>query len=193
MTPLTILGGNYGEATTFNNRDQVVGFSENTTKDPTCVTPRVLEFKPVIWQKDEDNVDIQELPTVSGDPDGVANGINDEGQATGQSGNCAMGFNASFHAVLWQPGQPKSSNDDDRAQWTATDLGSLGGKINNAGADINNRGQVVGKSGVRGDNTFHAFLWQDDVMRDLGTLPDDFSSTGDGINDEGQVVGGSST
>ncbi len=36
---------------------------------------------------------------------------------------------------------------------------------------MNNRDQVVGVSGLPGNTTYHAFLWQHGVMRDLGTLP----------------------
>jgi len=50
---------------------------------------------------------------------------------------------------------------------------------------------VVGASGLPGDTTFHAFLWQNGVMRDLGTLPGDVASAAIGINSKGQVVGGS--
>jgi probable HAF family extracellular repeat protein len=171
----------------------VVGLAENTTRDPTCVAPQVLQGRPVIWHKDWDNDDVQELPTISGDPDGQANAINDKGQVTGISGNCEVwhSVGGAFHAVLWQRGEVESQNDNDHAHWTVTDLGSLGGTMNNVGVDINNQGQVVGNSNLRGDKTFHVFLWQDGVMRDLGTLPGDSSSAADGINDEGQVVGGS--
>ena len=54
---------------------------------------------------------------------------------------------------------------------------------------INDRGQVVGYSGVPGDVAFHAFFWQNGVMTDLGTLAGDFMSTANGINNRGQVVG----
>jgi len=48
---------------------------------------------------------------------------------------------------------------------------------------------VVGLSDLPGDTTFHAFLWQNGVMRDLGTLPGDVASLADAINSKGQVVG----
>ena len=47
MTPLPTLGGNNGAAFQINNRGQAVGGAENTTHDPTCVAPQVLQFKPV--------------------------------------------------------------------------------------------------------------------------------------------------
>jgi probable HAF family extracellular repeat protein len=76
----------------------------------------------------------------------------------------------------------------------ATDLGNLGGALNNLAHDINNRGQVVGESDLAGDQTTHAFLWTAATkMQDLGTVNDavdnDSFSLGLGINDKGQIVG----
>ena len=48
---------------------------------------------------------------------------------------------------------------------------------------------MTGNSDLLGDATYHAFLWQNDVMTDLGTLAGDYSSYGNSINDEGQIVG----
>ncbi len=169
MTPLPTLGGNNGAGFEINNRGQSVGGAENTTPDPTCVAPQVLQFKPVI----RENGAIRELPTFPGDPDGFGTVINDKGQAAGVSGICANPF---LHALLWQNG-------------TANYLGNLGGTMNNLPTEINEQGQVVGRSDLPGDTTSHAFLWQNGVMTDLGTLPGDFSSEADGINSEGQVVG----
>jgi probable HAF family extracellular repeat protein len=169
MTPLPTLGGNNSFAIDINNRGQATGLAENTTPDPTCVAPQVLQFKPVIWEKGE----VQELPTLSGDPDGVAGAMNDQGQAVGWSGTCSD----QLHVALWQNG-------------TVTDLGNLGGTKNNTAGDINNQGQVVGLSDLPGDTTYHAFLWtKDSGIRDLGTLPGDFSSLLFGINNKGQAAG----
>jgi probable HAF family extracellular repeat protein len=168
-TPLPTLGGNNGFAAGVNSRGQVVGMAENSTPDPTCEAPQVLQFKPVVWEKGR----VQELRSLIGDSEGIAVTINDHGQIAGYSGSCTT----PFHAVLWQNG-------------TVTDLGSLGGTVNLPG-DINNQGQVSGLSNLPGDAAFHAFLWHNGVMTDLGTLPGDVSSSGDGINNKGQVVGGS--
>jgi probable HAF family extracellular repeat protein len=81
-----------------------------------------------------------------------------------------------MHAVLWKNQSP-------------TDLGNLGGALNNVAYAINNRGQVVGASDLAGDNTGHGFFWQNGVITDLGTLPGDFWSFAFSINDRGQVVG----
>lgn len=177
MIPLPTLGGNNGFAQGLNDRDDVPGGAENTTQDPTCIPPQVLQSKPVVWERGE----IQELPTFAGDTIGAAHDLNDNGQATGWSGNCPMTL---FHALLWENGR-------------AIYLGNLGGTINTQGLGINNRGQVAGFGDLAGNTTFHAFLWkkafpwEKGVMTDLGTLPGDVASAADGLNNETQVVGGS--
>jgi probable HAF family extracellular repeat protein len=57
---------------------------------------------------------------------------------------------------------------------------------------VNNRGQVAGHSDLKGNTTFHGFLWTDaSGMVDLGALPGDPTSLANGINDAGLVVGAS--
>lgn len=132
---------------------------------------------------------IHELPTYGGDPDGVAQEINDNGGVVGGSGTCAT-FNTNFlynlvpvHALLWEKGK-------------AIDLGNLGGQTGQAGGniayDVNSQDQVVGNSDLPGDTTFHAFLWTKSTgMQDLGTLSGDVASVSISINDAGTVVGAS--
>jgi probable HAF family extracellular repeat protein len=168
MTALPTLGGNNGVAAAINNRGQVAGTAETSTLDATCAPPLVLQFEPVIWERGQI---FRQLPTVSGDPDGIADGINDNGQAVGWTGPCFP-----VHAVLWENGK-------------ATDLGSLGGAVFNIASTINNRGQVVGQSDLPGDTTHHAFFWEDGVMTDLGTLLGDVVSVALSINNRTQVVG----
>jgi probable HAF family extracellular repeat protein len=185
MIQLPTLGGNNGVAMAISDRGEVAGFAENSTPDTGCPAPQVLHFMPVVWK----NGAIHKLPTFGGDPDGVAQQINDNGEVVGGSGTCAT-FNVNFlynlvpvHALLWEKGK-------------VTDLGNLGGKTGQAGGniayDINNQGQVVGNSDLRGDKTFHAFLWTRKTgMQDLGTLPGDVASFSISINDAGSAVGGS--
>jgi probable HAF family extracellular repeat protein len=71
------------------------------------------------------------------------------------------------------------------AQYSITDLGTLGGDLSFA-VDINNRGQVVGASDS------HAVLWENGKITELGTLGG-FGSAAGGINNRGQVVGRSTT
>jgi probable HAF family extracellular repeat protein len=184
MTPLPTLGGNNGVAAAVNNQGQVVGWSENTVHDPTCVAPQVLQFEAVIWGPSAGQM--QQLPPLAGDSDTAATAINDKGQAVGISGTCdnAVGAYSAKHAVLWENG-------------TVVDIGSLGGAGWNTPVAINNRGQVAGFSDLPGDVSggvltpnFHAFLWTGEGgIRDLGTLPGDSISEATGINDQGQIVG----
>src|ERR1700722_3683237 len=44
MTPLPTLGGNNAIAFGINNQGQVAGAAENSTRDPSCVAPQVLDF-----------------------------------------------------------------------------------------------------------------------------------------------------
>ena len=179
---LPTLGGPNGAANQINNTGHAVGTAENSTPDYGCPYPQVLEFKPVVWYGGH----IQKLPTVVGDPDGIAFAINRAGQIVGGSGVCSA-FTITtltnlfpLHALLWEKGK-------------ITDLGSLGGSGyggGNLALNINNLGQVVGNSDLPGDQANHAFLWSKGKgMQDLGTLPGDQFSVGIGINDSGKVAG----
>jgi uncharacterized membrane protein len=86
MNPLPTLRGNNGLATKINNRGEAAGTAENDMPDSTCPSggPQYYQFKPVVWR----NRAVQELPTYSGDPDGLAQAINDVGQVAGASGEC---------------------------------------------------------------------------------------------------------
>jgi len=174
MDSLGTLGGNNSAAVAANNRGLIVGLAENSTLDPNCIPPQVLDYKPVVWRGDT----IHELPLMAGDANGGAVAVNDKNQVVGATGMCGSGPPGAIpvHAVLWQNG-------------SVTDLGSLGGAVNNFAYAINNPGQIVGVSDLPGDSTGHAFLWQKGVMTDLGTLPGDFLSIVYGINNKGQVVG----
>jgi probable HAF family extracellular repeat protein len=171
MIPLPTLGGYNGGAAGVNDQGEVVGAAENTTSDPTCVPPQIRQIEPVIWRAGR----IHQLPNFPGDTVGAAHAINDKGQITGWSGNCAMTL---VHAVLWENGR-------------AIYLGSLGGTGDTEGLGINNQGQVVGYGYLAGNTTYDAFLWRNGVMTDLGTLPGDVASGALAINSKGQVVGGS--
>ena len=70
--------GSNGAASQINDFGMIVGTSENGETDSTCpgaaVSPQTIEFKPVVWMKPFpwSQVRLQELPTVEGDPDGIA-------------------------------------------------------------------------------------------------------------------------
>jgi probable HAF family extracellular repeat protein len=208
MIPLPTLGGTNSGYGQINNRGQLAGYAENSTRDPDgCAVavngtgPQVLDFEPVIWGPRPSQ--IRELHTLPGDTVGVAFWINDRGQAVGMSGLCQNtvlpGPSAAPHAVLWD------SNGSVR------DLGNLGGTSNpavlgvgNAAFVINNSDEVTGVSALPESKgagcpgappnplcfPFHPFLWTRETgMRDLGVLPGDFVGAGLGMNNAGEVVG----
>jgi probable HAF family extracellular repeat protein len=171
MRALPTVGGNNGQASAVNDSAQVVGYAENGAVDSTCpagVTNNRVDL-PVLWNKGK----AQALPTIGSDPDGVAFGINNQGQAVGYSGTCT----AANFAVLWENG-------------TATPLADLGtpGAIAYA---INGHNQIVGQA-VNSDGTALAAIWQNNTVTALGgLLPGDVASFATSINNRGQAVGSS--
>jgi len=171
MSALPTVGGNNGQASAINNKGQVAGYAENGVVDSTCppgITNNRIDL-PVVWDKGK----AQALPTIGSDPDGVAFGINNQGQAVGYSGTCT----AANEAVVWENG-------------IATALPDLGYPSAIAFA-INSHGQIVGQA-VNSDGTALAALWQNNTVTSLGPLlPGDVSSFATSINNRGQVVGSS--
>jgi hypothetical protein len=110
-----------------NNRGEVAGYAENTTRDPECLVaapngtgPQVFDYEAVIWGPGPGQ--FRQLDPLPGDSVGIALGINDAGQAVGISGRCGNTVipsgTAGPHAVLWE------------ADGSVHDLGSFGGTSN---------------------------------------------------------------
>lgn len=185
MTPLPPLEGGFDSyAAANNNRGQAVGWAENGVHESTCVPPQVLQFEAVVWGPGSDQ--ITQLPPLSGDLDGAATAINDQGQVVGISGICdqAVGRFSARHAVLWQNGKP-------------TDLGNFdGGVAWNTPTAVNNRGQVAGfanlpntQSGVLNPV---GFLWtKDHKIQEVPPVGTDANNFAWGINAQQQIVGDS--
>lgn len=113
---------------------------------------------------------ITDLGTLSGDSKSIGMGLNDAGQAVGDSSNPTAAI-----ATLFSSGK-------------ATNLGSLGGNVSIANA-INSGGQVAGRSTVL-DSTFHAFLFTNGALVDIHSASLFPAGTyAFGINKSGQVVG----
>ena len=171
MSALPTVGGNNGQASAINNRGQVAGYAENGAVDPTC-TSGIINNRvdlPVVWTKGK----AQALPRIGKDPDGVAWGINNQGQAVGYSGTCTV----ANHAVVWENGMATALSD----------FGDPGG----IAYAINSHGQIVGQA-FTSDGTALAVLWQNNTVTSLGgLLPGDVASFATSINNRGQAVGSS--
>jgi probable HAF family extracellular repeat protein len=144
--------------------------AENGDVDPSCppnTTNNRIQL-PVLWE----NGKVLALPTVDGDPDGIAFWINDHGQAVGRSGTCN---GAILHAVSWE-------------NRTATKLADFGTGAFAFGN--NNQGQIVGTVGTADNSTQTGALWQNSALTTFDLLPGDFGGIASGINSQGQVVGG---
>jgi uncharacterized membrane protein len=177
MRGLPTVGGNNGQASAINNSGQVVGYAENGAVDSTCpagTTNNRVDL-PVLWSKDKgkDKYEAQALPTIGSDPDGVAYGINNRGQAVGYSGTCTTANSP----VLWENNTANPLPDFDNP-----------GAIAFA---INDHNQIVGQA-VNSDGVALAVIWQNNIVTSLGPLlPGDVSSFATSINNRGQAVGSS--
>ncbi|MGA9565636.1 MAG: hypothetical protein WBS19_08950 [Candidatus Korobacteraceae bacterium] len=167
MSALPTVGGNNGQASAINDRGEVAGYAETPVVDSGC--PPYKTTLAVLWERGN----AQSLPTVGSDPDGVAFGINDQGQAVGYSGNCFF----ATHAVMWKNN-------------TAFVLKDLGGTLSNVAYVINNLGQIAGKVRSADGTHYVAALWQPDgTLTTHEPLPGDLDAFATGINNRGQVVG----
>jgi probable HAF family extracellular repeat protein len=172
ISALPTVGGNNGQASAINNSGQVAGYAENGVVDSTCPQGTINNRVdlPVLWNN---KGQAQILPTIGNNPDGVAFGLNNQGQAVGYLGTCT----AANYAVVWENN-------------TATQLPDLGTPYGIAYA-INNRGQIVGQA-INSDGTPLGALWQNNTVTSLGgLLPGDEASFATSINNRGQVVGSS--
>lgn len=150
VTELGSLGEPFSYAYDINDRGEVVGYFGDYLN------------RAFLWKS---STGINDLGTLPGKDNSVANGINNAGKVVGYSDNRAFLWNRNTGMV---------------------DLGTLPNQSSSEAIAINNQDQVVGVSGDR------AFLWnRNNGMTNLGTLPGGASSSATDINDAGQVVGNS--
>lgn len=176
-----------------NNLGQAVGISDTAGTDPYGETWSCGAFLPAshaghtcvafLWQRGG----MTQLPTLGGN-NGFGTGINNRGQAVGWAENtihdptCNPPQVLQFEAVIWGPhGQ-------------AQQLPPYSGDPDGAATSINDRGQVVGISGicqnaVGNRSAIHALLWQNGNPIDLGNLGGKAWNTPMALNNHGQIVG----
>ena len=177
-----------------NVRGLITGISQTDEPDPlgenwscsaffpaaTSTGYRCLGFK---WQ----NGVMTPLPTLGG-THGFAAGSNNGGQIVGWAENtvhdskCEPPQVLQFRPVVWGPG--------DRIR----DLPLLPGDTSGAATAINDRGQVVGISGICDQavgrfTARHAVLWDDGKVIDIGNLGGLAWHTPNAINRRGDIVG----
>ena len=172
---LGTLGGTRSVAYAINELGQVAGVS-------TTATGQAHAF---LWTPGQG---MQDLGTLPGAISSTARGINDNGQVVGESlFPKVLPTEPQRHAFLWTPGAGMQ------------DLGALGqGLTSSVAYDINNAGQVVGRSFSADQIVFpptdpeflsRAFLWSPSQgMQDLGALSGGHA-VAYAVNDASQVVG----
>ena len=126
---LGTLGGVYGAAVDINDRGQIVG---------TSLT-RNAQSHPFLWQNGK-MTDLGAFDTAATLPPSIFK-INNHGQIIGT----AVGAVAVEHGFVWENGR-------------LAQLPTLGGKMTEARA-INNRGQIVGTSQIKGGHEAHVVMW----------------------------------
>jgi probable HAF family extracellular repeat protein len=178
-----------------NDRGIITGISQTASPDPLGERWSCSAFFPAatatghqclgfVWQDGT----MSPLPTLGG-TNGFATGANNQGEIVGWAENtvhdatCVPPQVLQFRAVVWgpRPGQIR-------------ELPPLPGDTVSAATALNNRGQVVGISGIcdRAVGRFsavHAVIWQDGRPTDLGTLGGVAWNTPMSINQRGDVVG----
>jgi probable HAF family extracellular repeat protein len=200
---LGTLGGPNSEVVWPNHstHGEIVGIAETADKNPlgeawSCSAfffgPDGYICRGFAWQ---DGV-MTELPTLGG-YDGYAAGVNNKGQVVGWAENTFHDPTCNnsppfqqflqFEAVIWGPRLNQM-----------TQLPPLAPDPDSAATAINDKGQVVGISGlcsnaVGGASAEHALLWENGVPTDLGNIGGKAWNTPVAINNEGQVVGFANT
>lgn len=178
-----------------NNRGLIVGISQTATPEPLGENWSCAAFFPgatgtgftclgFVWEKGT----MRALPTLGGN-NGFAAGANNRGQVVGWAENtvqdpaCVAPQVLQFRPVVWGPGKNQ-----------IRELPPLPGDTSGAATAINDRGQVVGISGVCDQavgrfTAAHAVLWDRGRVIDLGNLEAMMWNTPTAINQHGDIAG----
>lgn len=174
---------------------EAVGISDTALNDPYGETWSCGNFFPAshtghtcvgfVWQW---GTGMKQLPTLGGN-NGFATNVNNFGQIAGWAENnvhdptCSYPQTLQFEAVIWGP------NPNQIQQ-----LPPYPGDPDGAATGINDKGQVIGISGicqnaVGNQSAKHAVLWQNGTITDLHNLGGAAWNTPMAINERGQIVG----
>ncbi len=190
----TLGGPNSGVEWPLNNDKGVIaGIAETAAMDPLRENWSCSAFFPSVthhtclgfkWQWG----DMTALPTLGGN-NGYAAGVNNLGQVVGWAENsvhdptCVAPQVLQFEAVIWGPKKGQIQQ-----------LPPFPGDPDGAATAINDKGQVVGISGVCGTavgafSAAHALLWENGSVTNLGSLGGVAWNTPAAINNRGEIVG----
>jgi probable HAF family extracellular repeat protein len=177
-----------------NNRGIIAGVSQTDTPEPngerwSCSAFFGGQFGYTclgfVW---DDGV-MRSLPPLVGGYNSFATGANNQGKVVGWAENgvhdstCVAPQVLQFHPVIWGP-------EANRIQ----ELPLISGETSGAATAINNKGQVVGISGICDQavgryTAKHALLWDKGVPTDIGNLGAELWITPMALNQHGDIVG----
>jgi probable HAF family extracellular repeat protein len=181
-----------------STRGEIVGIAETAEKNPLGEAWSCSDFffgpdgyicNGFAWR---DGV-MSALPPFQGGYNSYAAGVNNDGQIVGWAENGVYDPTCNnqppvsqflqFEAVVWGPGLTEMRQ-----------LPPYPGDPDSAATAINDRGQIVGISGlcanaVGGASAAHALLWQNGQTINLGNLGAQAWNTPVSLNNHGQVVG----
>jgi probable HAF family extracellular repeat protein len=182
-------GGYESQANSVNNRGQVVGTATNLVPDANSM----IQANFILWNLDygyqsrafiwDEKKGMRDLGTLPNGTDAEATLINEGGQVVGHSytssgpGACASsGYALTTGSFIWDEREGMKN------------IGGLGGTCTLA-QDLNNQGQVVGESTLRGDKIVHPFIWERATgIKVLRTLGGNFGNAL-AINEKGEAAG----
>jgi probable HAF family extracellular repeat protein len=173
-------GGYESLANAVNSGGLVVGMATNKSPDSHSIFGLGYETRAFRWDNQNG---MEDLGTLGG-TDAEALLVNEQGQIVGvsytnssASAYCAQSFGLflTTGAFLWQKGK-------------MTDLGNFGGTCTFP-ADLNERGQVVGISTLKGDRFQHAFLWNDGSLIALPNALGGHNGAAIALNNTADVTG----